>query len=169
MADKLVNVKADTAQAFLDAAHKAMGDATKLGETSYDVQWKFATGSDGKITKATATLTTEIKRSHWAGPAKTKPDAANAEAIAKIEALNKAHEEAHRKGYVAAFDKNKGTLEKEMVGKTPDEAQEVAEKMHQALLDACETLHKSGGKVVVTESGGKITVKESAEGPGGCT
>lgn len=170
MADTLLNVKADTAEDFLDEARAAMGDSTKLGETTFDLGLKFATDSKTKkIVKATFTLTTSIRRAHWAGPAKTKPDKSNAEAIARIEALNKAHEDAHRAGYVRAFNKNKAALEKALVGKTEDEAEAIVDKMKQALKDACEDLHKKGGKVVVkTDSSGRITVTEAAEGPGGC-
>ena len=41
MADKLLNVKASTAQEFLVNAHKAMRDPKKLGDTKYDLQVKF--------------------------------------------------------------------------------------------------------------------------------
>lgn len=113
MADTLLNVKADTAEDFLDAGHAAMGDATKLGEATFDLGLKFATApKTGKIVKASFTLTTSIRRVHWAGPTKTKPDKNNAAAIARIEALNKAHEDAHRAGYARAFNKHKATLER---------------------------------------------------------
>ncbi|MBC7940803.1 MAG: hypothetical protein H7Z19_13740 [Chitinophagaceae bacterium] len=115
--DTLLNVKADTAEDFLDKAHKAMKDPSKLGETTYALSWKFSLDSSGKISKATATLSTAIKRVHYAGAAQVKPDMANADAIAQIENLNKAHEEAHRDGYNKAFAKNKPILEKEMVGR----------------------------------------------------
>ena len=89
MPDKLINVKADTALDFVDNAHKAMGDASKLGETSAKVDFSFAMdGKTKKIKKVTFTLATEIRRVHWAGAQKTKPDKANADAIANIEALN---------------------------------------------------------------------------------
>ena len=170
MGDKLVNVKASTAQDFLDAAHKAMRDPKKLGETTYNLQVKFKTDPKTKtITQATLSLTTETTRVHWAGPGQAKPDKANADAIREIEDLNEAHEKAHRDSYQKVFDKLHDQLEQDMVGKTPKEAKDIIDQMHDALLDACEKLHKTEGMVDVTDDGkGNITVKESAEGPGGC-
>ena len=169
MADKLLNVKADTAMDFIDAAHKAMGDDSKLGQTSAKLSWTVTTDTKTKkIKKVVFTLKTDIERVHWSGPAKTKPDKDNSAAIQKIESLNKAHEEAHRAGYEAAFKKLKAKLEKDLVGKDEGEVDDAAQKMKDALTDACEKLHKSGGDISVNDSGGKVTVKESAEGPGGC-
>jgi hypothetical protein len=169
MGDKLVNVKASTAQDFLDNAHKAMRDPKKLGDTTYDLQMKFTLDSSKKIAKATMTLKTETTRVHWAGPGTTKPDKANADAIKQIEDLNEAHERAHRDSYQKAFDKLQDKLEEEMVGKTPKEAQEIMNKMKDALKAACEDLHKSEGMIDVKDDGkGNITIKERAEGPGGC-
>jgi hypothetical protein len=169
MPDKLLNVKADTALDFMASAHKAMGDPSKLGETSAQVDFSYALdGTTKKIKKVTFTLKTEIRRVHWAGAQKTKPDKANAAAITEIEALNKAHEEAHRSGYEAAFKKCKARFEKELIGKDESDLDKAAQEIKDALTAECEKLHKSGGLVTVTDSGGKITVKESAEGPGGC-
>src|SRR5215471_1539322 len=159
MADKLLNVKASTAQEFLDNAHKAMRDPKKLGDTKYDLQVKFQLDSGKKIVKARMTLKTETTRVHWAGPGKTKPDKANADAIKQIEDLNAAHEKAHRDSYQKTFDKLQDDLEKEMVGKTPKEAQQIMDKMKDALKDACEELHKSEGLIDVNDNGkGTITV-----------
>ncbi len=171
MGDKLVNVKASTAQEFLDGAHKAMRDPKKLGETTYSLGATFKIDPKTKtIAKATMTLTTATSRVHWAGQGKTKPDQANAAAIKKIEDLNTAHEKAHRDTYQAAFDKNHDAYEKDMVGKTEKEAQKIVDKMKDDLKKACEDLHKSGGNIEVKDSGpGKVTVTESAEGPGGCS
>ena len=170
MPDKLVNVKADTAMDFMDNAHTAMGDPNKLGETSAKLEWSVTKdGKTKKIKKVTFTLKTEIKRVHWSGPEKTKPDKPNAAAIQQIEALNKAHEDAHRSGYEKAFKKLKAKLEKELVGKDDDEFDDAVKKLKDAMTDECEKLHKSGGMVTVNDNGGgKITVKESAEGAGGC-
>lgn len=169
MADKLVNVKADTAMDFLDNAHSAMGDADKLGETSAKLTWTFTKDAKTKkIKKVAFTLKTEVKRVHWSGPEKTKPDKANAEAIKQIETLNKDHEEAHRDGYEKAFKKLKAKLEKDLIGKEDSDLDDAVKTLKDALTDECEKLHKSGGKITVTDNGGKITVKESAEGAGGC-
>lgn len=170
MPDKLLPVKADTVQDFMDNAHKAIGDDTKIGDTSSKLSLKFDTDSKTKMIKsATFSLTTSITRAHWVGAAKVKPDKENEAAIKKIESLNKAHEEAHRKGYEAAFKKNKEALEKELVGMKPDDADQVVKKMQAALTKACEDLHKKGGMIDFVDNGkGKITVAESAEGPGGC-
>jgi hypothetical protein len=168
MPDKLVNVKADTAQDFLDNAHKLMG-GDKLGDTSYDLDAKASVDpKTKKIKKVTFSLTTTIKRVHWSGPAKAKPDKENAAAIKEIEDLNKAHEEEHRSGYEKTFKKLKAKLEKDLVGKDPDELKDAIKDIKEALKDTCEDLHKSGGMITATDNGGKITVKESAEGPGGC-
>jgi hypothetical protein len=169
MADKLMNVKADTAMDFIDGAHEVMGDDSKLGETSAKLDWTVTSDAKTKkIKKVVFTLKTDIKRVHWAGPAKTKPDKENLAAIQKIESLNKAHEEAHRAGYESAFKKLKAKLEKDLVGKDPDDLDAAVKQMKEALTDACEKLHKSGGDISVVDNGGKVTVKESAEGPGGC-
>lgn len=167
---KLLNVKADNAKDFLDNAHKAMKDKSKLGETKFNLNMKFSLDSKTKkIKTGTFTLQTTITRVHWAGPAKTKPDKANLDAINEIERLNKAHEEAHQDSYEKVFKKAKGELEKEMEGKTPKEAQELLGQMEDKLVEACEKLHKTGGMINVSDNGnGKISVTESAEGPGGC-
>lgn len=166
----MVNVKGDTAQDFLDNAHKAMRDNSKLGETSCTVGWKVSIDpKTKKIKKGTLSLKTAIKRVHWAGPAKKKPDKANADAIKEIESLNKAHEEAHKASYEKAFKKAKDDLEAEMEGKTSKEVNDIVDKMNKVLLEACETLHKSGGMIDVKDDGkGTISVSESPEGPGGC-
>lgn len=170
MTDTLVNVKADTALDFIEAAHKAMNDDSKLGETKAEVSWKTSTdGKTKKLKTVVFTLKTEIRRVHWAGQAKAKPDKENLAAITKIEKLNKAHEEAHRAGYTAEFKKLKTKLEKELVGKDEDELEKAAKQINKALKDTCEKLHKSGGDITVTENGGKVTVKEGPEGSGGCT
>ena len=168
--DKLINVKADTIDDFMDNAHKAMKDNSNIGDTAVKVGRKVSTDpKTGKITKGTLTLTTTITRAHWAGPAKTKPDKANLDAINKAERLNKAHEEAHRASYEKAFKKAKAALEKEMEGKDEDEADEIVDKMLALLKDACEDLHKTGGMITFKDNGkGKITVSEGPAGPGGC-
>ena len=170
MSDKLINVKADTAMDFMDNAHKAMGDSSKLGETSANLTWSVSTDSKTKkIKKITFTLKTEITRVHWAGQEKTKPDKANEDAIKEIESLNKAHEEAHRSGYEAAFKKLKTKFEKDLIGKEEDDLDEAVQEIKDAMTDEGEKLHKSGGMITVTDNGGgNITVKESAEGAGGC-
>lgn len=170
MPDKLVNVKADTAQDFMDNAHTAMGDPAKLGETKADLSWSVAKDAKTKkIKKVTFTLKTAITRVHWAGSTKAKPDKANEAAIKQIESLNKAHEEAHRDGYEKAFKKLKAKLEKDLIGKEDDDFDKAVQQLKDALTDECEKLHKSGGMITLTDNGGgKISVKESAEGPGGC-
>lgn len=169
--DTVVNVKADTAQDFLDAGHKAMRDDAKLGETTYNIDVAFnEDGKTGKVTKVSFTLSTSIKRVHWSGAAKTKPDKANADAIQKIEKLLKAHEEEHRDGYNKVFNKLKPEMEKALVGKTKEDIQKSLETMNEALRDECESLHKRGGLIELKEgSGGTLKVSESAEGPGGCS
>jgi hydroxymethylpyrimidine pyrophosphatase-like HAD family hydrolase len=170
MPDKLINVKADTAQDFMDNAHVAMRDPSLLGKTSAKLDWSVTKdGKTKKIKKVSFTLTTEITRVHWAGLKRTKPDKANAAAIKQIEELNKAHEDAHRAGYEKAFKKLKAKLEKDLVGKDDSDLDQAVQELKDALTDECEKLHKSGGLITVTDNGsGKITVRESAEGPGGC-
>jgi flagellar biosynthesis/type III secretory pathway protein FliH len=108
-----------------------------------------------------------ITRAHYAGHLKTKPSDAELAAIEKAEALNKAHEEAHRDGYQKVFDDAK--LEEELVGKTPEEAKALIAKVRAALTAECEKLHKSGGVVFVTPGPkGTVKVDEKPEGPGGC-
>ena len=55
------------------------------------------------------------------------------------------------------------------MGETPKQAKEVVAKMKQALLRACEDLHKSGGLVDVQDDGkGSLSFTEKPEGLGGC-
>src|SRR3954454_17568222 len=162
MGDKTIAVKADTALDFVKAGRKAMKSGAKLGDTkgNFKAKWSLDPKSK-KIKSATFTLTTDITRVTWGGAAKNKPDTANEAAIKQVETLIKAHEEAHADGYEKAFKKNKDKLEKELVDKTEKEAKGIVQKMHDALLDACETLHKTGGLVEVTDNGsGKVTVTE---------
>ncbi len=169
MGDTLKSVKADTAQDFLDEGHKAMKSRSKLGET--ESKWKVKYAIDGKtktIKSATFTLTCQITRVVWGGKKKADPDDDNEAAIHQIEATIKAHEEAHADGYEKAFKKMKAKLEQDLVGKTEKEANKLAKQMDDALLDACEDLHKTGGLIQLGTSSGKITVTEKAEGPGGC-
>jgi len=168
--DKLVNVKGDTAQDFMDNAHKAMKDRSKLGETTYKLDAKFSIDpKTKKIKKGTLSLKTTITRVHWAGPAKKKPDKADMDAIKEIESLNTAHEQAHQASYEKAFKEAKADLEAEMEGKTPKEAKDIVDKMKALLVDACEDLHKSGGLLTLKDDGnGSISVSEGAEGRGGC-
>ncbi len=168
--DKLLSIKADTAQDFLDNSHKAMRDSSKLGETKAIVAWAASFDlKTKKVKKGTLTLKTSITRVHWAGAAKKKPDKSNLDAIKEIESLNKAHEEAHRTSYEKAFKKAKAKLEEEMVGKTQQEVKDIVDKMGGELKEACEDLHKSGGLIDVNDNGsGTISVTEKAEGPGGC-
>ena len=168
--DKLVNVRADTAEDFLDAAHKAMKDRKKLGETSTDVEASFKFDKKTKkIVEGTLSLKMETKRVHFAGANKVKPDKANQDAIDQIESLNTDHEKNHRDSAQKAFDDAKDDLEKELVGKTEKEAKAVVQKMADKLTAACEKLHKSEGMITVTDDGkGTISVTEGPEGPGGC-
>lgn len=168
--DKVLSVKADTAEAFLKNGYGKMGQQGKLGETTYDLQSSISTDAKtGRILKATFTLTTAIVRVQWGGAAKTKPDKANADAIKKIEAIVKSHEQAHADGYSKVFKRLKAELEKSLVGQPEEALQAAVDTMDQALRDECESLHKSGGLVKVKAgSGGSVSVSEVAAGAGGC-
>jgi hypothetical protein len=166
VADKLVNVKADTATQFIDNAHKAMRNSKRLGFTTHKLGFAFT--FQQTISKVTLTFKTETTRVHWSGPVKKKPDPDNMAAIKQIEDLNADHEAHHRDTYQDVFDKGKDDLEKQLIGKTKEEAKPILDEFNKKMIDACEKLHASEGDITVTDSGGKISVTQGPEGPGGC-
>lgn len=170
----LTNIFASTIDDFTDGAAAIFGAGT-LGETKPHISVKWSLDENGKITKATMTLAISSTTAHWAGSGKKngkaqpQPDAANRTAIDRLEALNKAHEQKHIDTYQSAFDAKKAEIEKKFPGKTASEAEAVTAEMGDALLAACEALHKTEGLVTVTHAGSQISVAVSPAGPGGCT
>lgn len=170
----LTNIYANTVDDFTAGAAAIFGAGT-LGETKPHISVKWSLDENGKITTATMTLTISSTTAHWAGSGKKngkplpQPDAANRTAIDRVEALNKAHEQKHIDTYQSTFDAKKAEIEKKYVGKTASEAAAVTAEMGDALLAACEALHKTEGLVTVTHTGDQISVAVSPAGPGGCT
>ena len=170
----LTNIFASTVDDFADGAAVLFG-AGALGETKPHISVNWSLDENSKIESATITLTISSTTAHWAGSGKKngkpqqQPDAANRTAIDRVEALNKAHEQKHIDTYQSTFDAKKAEIEKKYLGKTAIEAGAVTAEMGDALLAACEALHKTEGLVTVTHTGSQISVSVSPAGPGGCT
>jgi hypothetical protein len=174
MAVSNFNIFASTVDEFSDNAAAEFGPGT-LGETKPHVSVNWRLGDDGRITSATMTMTISSRTAHWAGSGISngrhlpQPDAANRTAIDRVEALNRAHEQRHIDTYRSTFDAQRAAIERQYVGRTETEADAVTAQMAQALLDACEALHRTEGLVTVTHTGTQISVAVRPAGPGGCT
>jgi hypothetical protein len=121
------------------------------------------------------TLSITSTTARWTGPGMRngkrlpQPDAANRNAIDRVEALNRAHEQRHIDTYQWTFNAKKAEIERKFIGKSPSDADAITGEMGQALLDACEALHAKEGLVTVTHQGNAISVSVSPQGPGGCS
>jgi hypothetical protein len=89
----LTNVTGTTVDEFMQNAGAIFGAGT-LGETKPSLNVKWKADQNGNITSATMTLAITSTTAHWAGPGMSngkrlaQPDAANRNAIDRIEALN---------------------------------------------------------------------------------
>jgi thioredoxin-like negative regulator of GroEL len=170
----LTNVFGSTVAEFTSNAADIFGAGT-LGETKPHISVSFATDENGKVTRATLTLAITSTTAHWAGSGMSEgkpapqPNAANKYAIARIESLNKAHEQKHIDTYQSAFNAKKAELEKKYIGSSLSDAAAITGDMEDALRAACETLHSTEGIVNVVTQGDTFTISVSPAGPGGCT
>ena len=169
MAVSLRDVTGSTVNEFMQNAGAIFG-AGVLGETkpSLELKWK---ATNGAITSATLTLTITSRTAHWSGPGASKvaPDAANRDAINRIEALNKAHEQRHIDTFQSTFDAKRADIEKKYVGVMTTATDAVTSQMTDALTAACETLHSTEGLIDVVRQGNTFTITVKPQGPGGCT
>jgi hypothetical protein len=161
-----------TVDEFIENAGSEFGQGM-LGKTSAELKWKCVFAQK-KVTKATLSLKITSATAHWAGPGirngkpAPQPDSANRQAIARVEALNKSHEENHIKSYQSVFNKKKSEIEKKMIGQTEADFPDIYAPLEGALKEACETLHETEGLVSKTVQGGQIVIEVKAAGPGSC-
>jgi hypothetical protein len=162
MPDDVVNIKADTPEDFVDQAHAAIGDGDALGHTDFDLsdtKWKT---KDGKVTSAELKVTTSVRRATWTGPATTgkKLSKDDAKTQADLNKLIPDHEQKHVKLAKDIVAKAKAKFQKDVVGKTEDEAQELLDAIKKQIDDAYKKLDaKEGGVTVTKGSNGVSTVK----------
>lgn len=146
MGDKLVNVKADTIEDFLEKAIAAIGgDAGEIGDCSYKPTYKASYDKDKKITKISFDIEIEVRRAHWAGGSKV--DKRHEKAIKLAESLNEGHEEKHRKLAETLSDKAFSAAKKSLVGKTAKDADEVIKDLTKSIKKAFDDLDKKEGMV----------------------
>lgn len=173
MTPTLKNCFGSTVAEFQQSAANIFGEGL-LGDTRFALSTNYNFDTQSKITKATLSMTITSATAHWAGPGlrggrpAVQPNAANRDAIARIEALNKSHEQKHIDGYQSTFNNKKGDIEKKMIGQTADEAATTLTEMNDALKAACEALHSTEGLISVTQSGGAFSIVVQPEGPGAC-
>jgi hypothetical protein len=161
-----------TVDEFAQSAGSVFGDGV-FGRTTFALAKDFES-TNKKLTKATLSLTITSATAHWAGPGlrdgkhAPQPDATNKDAIARIEALNKAHEQRHIDGDQSVFDSKKSEIEKNMIGKTKEEFEAAFADLNKALKAACEELHKTEGLIVWTFQNGAYSIVVKPQGSGGC-
>lgn len=156
--DKLVNVKADTIDEFMENAPKAIPDGDgEIGKCSYEIKPKSSL-KDDKIKTIKFSLDTSIVRAHWSGG---KADARHKKAIQAAEALNAAHEAKHRKIAQDISQKMFRKAERDLIGKTQEDLDKAIEEITKAIDKAFGDLDRKEGAVdfVDDESKKEITVK----------
>ena len=161
MADKLINIKADSADEFVEKAAKAVGDGDgEMGLTTFKITPKFKL-EDDKITKITFEVEVTVTRAHWSGG---KPDDKNKKAIKDAEELNRKHEEKHRKLAQDICAKEFAKAVKDLKGKSADDVQDAVEAITKKVNDAFDDLDgKEGTTQVNTDAKGNITVKQAGK------
>ena len=168
----MAKFNADTVDDFMAAAKKKFG-GDELGTTEAKPHIGFIF-KDGKVTKVAITCPISMDYTEVGGG---NPDKANKDAIAQVAALAKQHEEKHKAGYEAAFNKwNAEKVKKDLMAKTFKDkkeadkaAKEQMDDLDGKLMDACLDLHKQEGLLVVThQKDGSIAVSMKAAGAGGC-
>jgi hypothetical protein len=169
----LKNCFGSTLDEFMQSAGSVFGQGL-LGDTRSALSAKYSFDTQNKITKSTLSLTITSATAHWAGPGihagkhAQQPDAPNRDAIARVEALNKSHEQKHIDGYQSAFNNKKAEIEGKMIGQTEAESAKTLSEMNGALKAACEALHKTEGLISVIRQGGAFSIVVQPEGPGAC-
>jgi predicted secreted Zn-dependent protease len=159
MPDKLVNIKADSVEEFMEKVSDAVGEGEGImGVTDYDIGAKVTTDSNGKIKTVTFKVDISIKRAHWAGG---KADDKNKKAIQAAEAANKKHEENHKKLIEQICAREFAKAAKDLKGKDQDELQDAVDAIKKKVDDANEKLDDKEGKTEVKpQSNGSFTVKQ---------
>jgi hypothetical protein len=158
MAEKLINISADSVDEFMEKVSKAVGEGDGvMGVTDYKISTKFQMDGD-KIKKVTFQLEVNIKRAHWSGG---KADANNKKAIQAAEALNEKHEHKHEKLAEDICKREFAKAQKDLVGKTQDEAKDAVKEIQDQIDKAYEDLDDKEGKTEVTpNSDGTFSVKQ---------
>ena len=155
MADKTKPIKADDPDEFLDAAHAAIGQGDALGVTTFDLSPTKWSSKAGKVVKGELKVTTEVTRATWSGATKNSE-----KALKDIDTWINQHEQKHVKLATDIVGKAKKAFEKEIVGKTDAEAQQLLDKIQKDITDAYVALDAKEGKLTVTKGGnGVFTLK----------
>ncbi len=158
MADKLVNVTAETITEFMERAVKAVGEGSgEIGDTTYAITPKI-NFEDDKVKKVSFDVKIEVMRAHWSGG---KADARQKKAIETAEALNKAHEEKHRKLAQSICDKMFAAAKKELIGKSQKDVDAKVVEINKAVDKAFKALDAKEGAVEFDddEAKDKIAIK----------
>jgi hypothetical protein len=87
-----VDVRADTADAFVSNSNAAMGNVGEVGHMKPTINWNIET-TNGRVTKVNMVVETQIVRPRFAGG---RPSDEERAVIKQAEELIKAHEERHR-------------------------------------------------------------------------
>jgi hypothetical protein len=174
MAVDLVDCVGSTVTDFMQDAGTKFGTGS-LGKTKPTVSYAYDDDGNNKLAKVTLTLSIVSRTAHWVGsgmkdgkPA-LAPDAANKNAIDRVEAINKAHEQRHIDTYQSTFDGQKDAVQKRAIGKPVSAKESAKDEMLALLLAACEDLHKTEGDMDVTRQGDAFRVVPKPRGAGGCT
>jgi hypothetical protein len=117
------NVRADTAEEYLVAAHKAMRSNKSLGNTTCEVEYS-GTLKNKILSNVKVKLSVRTTRTVWAGAVTTDPDKNNQYAIDTIVDLIDAHESRHRAAYSAVWDEWKEDFKDKLEGSTEKKAEE---------------------------------------------
>jgi len=158
MADKLINIKADSVEEFMKKVPAAVGEgAGVMGVTKFHIDASYKT-VDGKVASPKLSLDVTVTRAHWAGG---KADGANKDAIQQAEELNRKHEDKHRKLAETIFAREERDAIKEMAGKDEADAEKIVAAINKKIDDAYDDLDKKEGMTEVTKAAnGKFTVKQ---------
>ncbi|HKM64435.1 MAG TPA: hypothetical protein VJY39_18280 [Acidisphaera sp.] len=163
----------DTADEFLEAAHKKYG-GTGAGETTYTPPKVKTVFKDGKLSKVD--FDPPKIDMDYAEAGVGKPDDNNKAAIKKIADMAEEHEKNHKASYEATFKTWSQKAEKDLTSKSYKDAKEAQKAIQDALddfkkqmYDACVELHKKEGKIVAkTNKDGTVDVSMAPSGPAGC-
>jgi predicted secreted Zn-dependent protease len=157
--ETLVNISADTVDDFMDQVSARVGEGDGvMGVTNYEINSNYTLDKNGNIAKIKFEVKVTIKRAHWSGG---KADVKNKKAIQEAEALNKKHEEKHRKLANDICAREFAKAEKALKGKSPDDVQDAVDAIKQLVDKAYDDLDKKEGMTQVTHNpNGSITVKQ---------
>jgi hypothetical protein len=144
---------------FMEKVAEKIGEGDGvMGNTTYTITPKYSLVDD-QVTKITFELKVTTERAHWSGG---KPDANNKKAIQAAEALNKKHEEKHRKIAADICSKEFAKAIKDLKGKSEDDVQDAVDAIKAKIDKAYEDLDKKEGMTEYTEKDdGTFTVKQT--------